>query len=242
MNQYKKLISWVFILVLWQCIALMIHNDILVPTIQETVLACFNLLKTSSFYSGICITAYRILKGFFISFSLALFLTSIVILKRSFLDWLEPIRILTKSIPNITYIIIAILWCGAEGAVSVILSMILFPIILNALLDEVEKNKALLDIQKMYKDTPMFTLKLYYESVLLLPMIQITKTSLAMGFKVGVMAEILSSVRNGMGRGMQYAKLNLDTATIFAYTICIFILIKFIDICLDTLQKHFESM
>ena len=47
----------------------------------------------------------------------------------------------------------------------------------------------------------------------------------SLGFKVGVMAEILSQVRGGIGRNMQIAKLNVDLASLLAWTIWFLIVV-----------------
>lgn len=233
MQRIKKTLPWVILLCLWQVLAIKVDNEILIPSIGDTLFACISLLKSHTFSTGFLTTTLRVLKGFSISFLMACALTSLNILKPSWMFVFEPLRLITKSIPNITYMIMAILWCGAEGSVTVILAMILFPMLWNGFTDTLKENSDLQQVMQMYKDTPWFTLKMYWSSILKLPVLSLSNTSLSFGFKVGVMAEILSSVRTGLGRGMQFARINLDTPAIFAYTICILCIVKIIDCCIQ---------
>ena len=50
------------------------------------------------------------------------------------------------------------------------------------------------------------------------------KTAVSMGFKVGVMAEILGSVQNGIGRQINYCRLDLNTAGIIGWTVVLIVL------------------
>jgi NitT/TauT family transport system permease protein len=64
------------------------------------------------------------------------------------------------------------------------------------------------------------------------------KTAAGLGLKVGIMAEILGQVRSGIGRSMNYARLNLDTAGIVAWTIVIILLSVGIDLLFSWLQAQ----
>ena len=119
--------------------------------------------------------------------------------------------------------------------------MILFPVLLNSLSSTLLEHTALNDVCRLYRETAWTKLSMYSTSVLRLPILEASKTALAMGFKVGVMAEILSSVRSGMGRGMQYAKLNLDTPTLFAYTVCIILISYLIQGCIQIYMHHISK-
>ena len=73
----------------------------------------------------------------------------------------------------------------------------------------------------------------------LLPeMLSTGKTAAGLGLKVGIMAEILGQVRSGIGRSMNYARLNLDTAGIVAWTIVIILLSVLIDGIFSWLQTQ----
>ena len=63
------------------------------------------------------------------------------------------------------------------------------------------------------------------------------KTGVGMGFKVCVMAEILSQVRIGIGREMNYGRLNLDISSVFAWTILLILISTLLQKLLDIVQK-----
>ena len=64
-------------------------------------------------------------------------------------------------------------------------------------------------------------------------MLRTGKTALSMGFKVGVMAEILGSAGAGIGRQLAYSRITLNTAGIFAWTIIMILITQCIDHLFD---------
>ncbi|MDO5122830.1 MAG: hypothetical protein Q4D46_12195, partial [Erysipelotrichaceae bacterium] len=61
------------------------------------------------------------------------------------------------------------------------------------------------------------------------------KTAASMGFKVGVMAEVIGQVRIGIGRQMSYARLYLQTDRLIAWTAVIIIISILLDQLFDLL-------
>jgi NitT/TauT family transport system permease protein len=55
------------------------------------------------------------------------------------------------------------------------------------------------------------------------------KGALSLGFKVGVMAEILGQVQPGLGYLMHIARINFETADVFAYTAIMIIIVVIIE-------------
>ena len=80
----------------------------------------------------------------------------------------------------------------------------------------------------MYPQSNFYKLKNVYlplgRSALLSSFLSIV----ALGFKVGVMAEILSQVSLGIGKKMQYAKLNVDLASVLAWTIWLLLIVNIV--------------
>jgi len=58
-----------------------------------------------------------------------------------------------------------------------------------------------------------------------------------MGFKVCVMAEILSQVKTGIGRQMNIGRLNLEIASVFGWTLWLLMLSAFLQFLVHIVQK-----
>ncbi|MFV0551100.1 MAG: ABC transporter permease [Anaerorhabdus sp.] len=230
------------IIVIWQFLSMTVNNDILIPFPIEVLKDFIDLFTKNVFYSSIIATIYRVLLGFLISFVIALILAIIANRYKLFKNCFEPIQILAKSIPNISYIIIVLVWLGSEKSVSVICFLILFPIFYNNFLFAMdEEPQELKDVEKIYPESFLELTRVKTIPLLLPTILSTSKMAFGLGFKVSVMAEILGQVQVGIGRQLYIARQNLDTTSLFAWTIVIILLCFIIDWVFDQFinrKKH----
>ena len=234
----KRILCIIAILLVWQIIAIQVNNNILIPSPIETISALFSLLIKPATWSSIGITLVRVIRGLCISLFLSLVLLFLYEADQRTEKIFTPIVTLISSIPNISYMILAIIWLGSEGSVSVVTMMVLFPVtfqgLFSAILDE---DKSLKDVQVLYKESFICRVRFHLLPMLSFTILRTMKTALQLGFKVGIMAEIVASVRAGIGRSMHFANLNLNTAEVLAWTLIIILLSMCITALLDTLLK-----
>ncbi len=224
------LITTIFLIIIWFLLYFIIQRPFIIPSPLETLKYLGELIVSLDFYKAVLMTLTRILCGFILSLIIALILSIISFEVPIFANLFTPINILTKTIPNISYMIIALIWFGSEGSVTTVVFMILFPIFYNSFYDTLKnENSVLLDVEKIYKES--FFYKIRYRTLPeLLPNILSTgKTAISLAFKVGVMAEILGSVNLGIGRQISFCKTQLNMSGIFAWTFIIIMMCVLFD-------------
>lgn len=225
MRKHRSILTWILLLAIWAAAAVSTDNEILIPYPSATFQKICELLVSKTFYLSLAATVLRVLKGFLLSFACAFVFAVLSDTNKLFRDLLSPVQTLTKTIPNISYMIIAILWLGAEGAVSAVSFMVIFPIFLNGFLNELDSEpQNLKDVEMLYPETFFCQIRYKLIGMLKMTILQECRTAVSMGFKIGIMAEILGSVRSGIGRQMAFARSNLDMTSIFAWTIIVVIL------------------
>lgn len=202
---------------------------------------------TPSFYRSVLLTILRCLKGYLLSLGLAYLMAMLSYRSKLLQALFRPLIIVTEAIPNISYIILALIWLGAEGAVSLVVFMILFPIFYSGFYNGFEQiDSSVKEVTQLYPETWWNEFRYYYFPYSKSVFLTTGKTAMNMALKVGVMAEILGQVRNGIGKSMYLAKINLDTTGIFAYTIVIIVfsllLSKLFDIAYRALLKKEERI
>lgn len=228
----QKIACIVAILLLWQIVAMRINNNILTPSPLETISSLFQLLTEKGTYVSIGITLVRVIRGLLISLVLSMLLLLIYEADHRTEKFFAPVVTLISSIPNISYMILAIIWLGSEGSVSVVTMMVLFPVTFHGLFSIVlDEEESLKDVQVLYKESFIFRVRYHLMPMLSITILRTMKTALQLGFKVGIMAEIVASVRSGIGRSMHFANLNLNTAEVLAWTLIIIL----ISLCLSAL-------
>ncbi len=239
----KKLIGqrellFVGILLIWQIIAIRVNNNILIPSPFETLFSVFHLLIKPTTWQSVAITLVRVIRGLCLSLLLSLLLLFIYELDHRTSEFFTPVVTLISSIPNISYMILAIIWLGSEGSVSVVTMMVLFPVTFQGLFSTVlDEEGSLKDVQFLYKESFIFRVKYHLLPMLSFTILRTMKTALQLGFKVGIMAEIVASVRTGIGRSMHFANLNLNTAEVLAWTLIIILLSMCITALIDKLLE-----
>ena len=235
----EHVFSVCLLLIFWQIAAVSVSNDILIPYPLETLSRTFSLFQSGAFYLAVGSTLLRVARGFLLSFLTALAISILSERFPVFHRLITPVLVITKTIPNISYIVVALIWLGAEGAVSAVSFMILFPVFANAFTNRLTGTEpALRDAEWIYPETFLYRLKYRILPDLVPEMLATGKTAAGLGLKVGIMAEILGQVRSGIGRSMNYSRLNLDTAGIVAWTIVIILLSVAIDCIFDWLQAQ----
>lgn len=215
----RKILIWSIYFALWQVISMVVNHSIILPSFIDVVIRLFNILGNYSVYVHLFYTLIRVILGVIIAFGLSLSLSILAYDFKTIKYILSPFIIVSKTIPNITYILLVLIWFTRELSVLVVTTLILFPVlymqITTALL---EINPELLELLKLYPET------YYYRLIkVILPLIKISlfeglKGALSLGFKIGVMAEILGQVQPGLGYLMHISRMNFETVDLFAYT------------------------
>lgn len=226
----RKILIWSSYFILWQGIAMLINQAVLLPSFIDVLTRLVDLLSDLSIYIHLFYTLFRVVIGtgiaFILSLSLAILSYDFKIIRYA----LNPLILISKTIPNITYILLVLIWFTRELSVLFVTILILFPVLFTQISTAlITINPELLELLKLYPET------YYYRLIkVILPLIKVSlyegiKGALSLGFKVGVMAEILGQVQPGLGYLMHIARINFETADLFAYTAIMIIIVVIIE-------------
>ena len=111
-------------LVIWQVLSLVVNNDILLSGPVETFKALITLGSESSFYLSVGMTVAKILLGFIIGMALGVILAILSYRIGIIREFFSPFVSVIKSIPIVSFIIIALIWAG-NSFVTIIVSALL---------------------------------------------------------------------------------------------------------------------
>lgn len=236
------LVTCFILLILWQFLAITVNNDIIIPMPLAVITCFFSLFTTSKFYIAIFYTLKHVFSGFMVSLISSLIIAIIGYEYKTIKDLFEPVNIIAKTIPNISYIIICLIWFGSTKSVTIICFLILFPMFYSNFvftLDNMDKD--IKDVEILYHEKFRYKVFKHLLPYLTNNILATSKTCLSLGFKVGVMAEILGQVRYGIGKQLYVAKINLDMTQVFAWTIVIILICCLINILFDLLIHFYNK-
>lgn len=208
----------------WQLASLIIHNAIIFVGPADVVSSFVRLLPQADFWMSIVHSFVKISAGFLSAFAAGILLGSLAYRFRLVQEILEPPVLLMKSIPVASFVILALIWMGS-GSLSVFISfMVVFPVIyINTIAGLQSTDKKLLEMAQVFAVPLPRRISFIYLPALMPYLISSCKVALGMSWKSGIAAEVIGIPTGSIGEKLYMAKIYLDTADLFAWTIVIIV-------------------
>jgi len=224
--------SCLLIGVFWQLLSLF-YPSILIPSPYETGEALLDLITSGNLVTQFITSGVRILVGFSIGCVVASVCGLIAGRYESIFEMFRPIVSFLLGIPPIILVVIAMVWFGTNTMIPVmVVAILVFPtFFLNIANGYRQVDVQLLEMAKIYKKSKRNRLQKIVLPSLMIPFF--TAFSLAAGgaVRITIMAELLGT-NNGIGAALSLARINIDTAKVFAWTLVSILTITAIDICI----------
>ncbi|WP_175420240.1 ATP-binding cassette domain-containing protein [Marinitoga sp. 1154] len=219
MKKYT-IIGIILIIIIWQIIAILTNNPLLIPFPYNVFMEMLKLFKDYTFYSDLLNTFLKIITGFFISLLIGIPIGLISGLSKNFFNIFRPSLMLIQSSPVVSYIAIAMLWFGIGFYTPVFVAfMVIFPVIVLNISEGIKStDKKLIEMAMVFNiSKKKILLKIYFPS--LIPFLKSTLNMISGSmWKSVVIGEFLAGDK-GLGVSLAFSKIALNTDRVFAYTI-----------------------
>jgi len=216
----KYTIIGVIVLILfWKLLSLR-YKAIILPSPELTFMTIKNMIFSGEFWVDISYSFFRVGSGYLISLLVGSSIGIAMGLNEKINKLVKPLISTLQTIPNISWILLAIIWFGLNSKIVIFTIFIsILPIfVINT--EEGVKNTdhKLLEMAHIYDLSFWNTLsKIYFPSVK--PYLNSAAViTIERAWKIGAMAELLS-LDSGIGAGLYWARNNLETEYIFAWTL-----------------------
>lgn len=229
MKRTKKFLRSAAILLLWlliwQLAALLINQQILIPTPFATLKALLRLGVTGKFYISVLLSLSRIVCGF--SFGVICGVLGAVLANHfSIFDAVfSPILRIIKAVPVASFIILALVWFYSDTLPIFISFLMVLPMIWSAVQSGLQNiDKKYIELAEVYKLSPLkifFNIKLPF---ILPSFVSTSLTALGFAWKSGIAAEVICRPNNSLGTMLQEAKIYISTPDVFALTAVVAVL------------------
>jgi len=220
----NNLIFFAFCLILWQFGTLFV-NKIVLPSPKTVLFSLREILLESEFYLTLFITLSRCMIGLLFTFLFGILIGLISGYYKLFYKIIYPLVVIIQATPIISWLLLALLWLPAGNVPAFVLIVSSFPIIVISINQGIEStDKKLLEMAKVFGISKKNIIYNIY-----LPSVKShlkSTISLILGnsLKIIVMAEVLSLPAIGVGTQLSWARVNIQTEAIFAYTIIVIFL------------------
>ena len=217
--------AWI---VIWQLLALAIHNTILLAGPIDTIFALLELAKKGTFWGSVWQTTARILLGFILGSAVGIGTAYFANSNAWLEDFIRPFVLALKSIPVASFVILLLIWLGNKNISVMICGMVVFPILYLSTLEGLKSTDVrLLEMARVYRMPGSRRLRYIFLPHLKPFFKSAFKLAIGMSFKSGIAAEVIGQPLGTIGNGLYLSKIYLETADLFAWTIVV-VLISFI--------------
>lgn len=225
-----RLIAVLAALLLWQIVSMAVGLDMLLASPIQVAHRLLTVWHEKSFLSTILFSMKRVFLGFILAFSLG---TVLGVLSGRFkaaeyLLW--PYVVAFKSVPIASFIILCLIWLSSKQLTVFITFLIAFPVIYGNVLEGIKStDHDLKEMCSLFK-VPWRRRFLYVYLPSVKPyLISACSVAAGMAWKAGVAAEIIGVVKGSIGEKLYEAKIYLQSADLFAWTIIIILLSVFME-------------
>jgi len=219
-NRLITFLSILFLIGLWKVGSLLISRELILPSPEQTAVAVGKLFIRDEFLLIVGTTVLRGITGFFIAFVLALVLGLAAGISNAFYAFLRPLLVVIRSVPVISFILLALIWLDVDQVPVFIALLTMFPFICTNVIDGIRNvNSELLVMAKVYRVKKQHIIQGIYLPAISPFIFSGAASAMGFGWRAIIIGEVLSQPKYGIGTFMQNAQTYLLVDRVIAWTI-----------------------
>ncbi|MDL2266099.1 ATP-binding cassette domain-containing protein [Parabacteroides sp. OttesenSCG-928-G07] len=214
------LVSIAFFLLVWQLLALWIDKPMLFPALDGLFVAIGKLLLSIRFYVSLLVTLLRGLAGMLLSLGLVVVFSFLFVRAKWLYELFRPILAFMRSVPVISFILLALIFMHAEGIPLLIGFLVMFPLLTENLMNGLQN----LDPGLNRLSDQFLIGHRNHQLLITYPQLKpflYSGLASAMGFgwRAIIMGEVLAQTTFGIGGEMKKAQSFIDVPELIVWTL-----------------------
>ncbi len=231
------LVFWVAV---WWFIAWRVNQELLVPSPALVAKTLWQLGGTSAFWKACAASLLRIAAGFAGGVAAGALLALLTARFTTAERLLSPLLRTVRATPVASFIILALVWLATDTLPAFIAFLMVVPIVWGNVDKGLRQtDRRLLEMAHLFRMGKRRTFVHVWIPSVMPYFLTACTTALGLAWKSGIAAEVICRPDDSIGRLLQTAKLHLETAEVFAYTIAVVVLSILLERLLLTLAKRF---
>lgn len=212
-------------LCIWQLVAFAVGMDLLLAGPLQTFQALLQLFVSGEVVTTVLWSFLRIACGFVLAYATALLLAYSAWRHTTLEMFLHPALLAIKSTPVVCIVVMLLIWFGAPWVSLCCVLLVVLPATYFAALEGFRAlDSQRLRMLKLYRVDSLHQFGAYIWPALQSYLHASAKMTVGMSWKAGVAAELIGSPAGSIGERIYQAKIVLETADVFAWTIVIVLL------------------
>lgn len=219
LNRVGAACLWV---VIWQLASMVVGSKVLLASPFDTLVRLVELIDDPRFLSVVGFSLVRVVLGFLVAYALAVVLAFVAYRWPTVARLLAPGISALKSVPIACVIVLLLIWVGSRRVSAIAVFLAVFP----AVYFSCGEGLAQVDVRVSELLTvfdvrgPVRLLAHVWPSIVPY-LVGTSKNVCGMAWKAGVAAELIGSPMGSLGERIYQAKILLETADLFAWTIVV---------------------
>jgi NitT/TauT family transport system permease protein len=204
----------------WQAASMLIGMEIILPGPAETLARTGRLLASPGFEADVVATIARGLAGFAFSAVAAVGLGVAAGRSETLFVMLQPAVGLVRATPVMSIILLAMIWFQTDGMPVFVSFLMCFPVLYGNVVEGIRAlDRDLVDMARAFGVRRLRVFGGLYLPAILPFLVAGFSATLGLSWKVVVAAEVLGQPVRAVGSRLQDARVMLDTAGVFAWTV-----------------------
>ena len=208
----QRLGAVLFWLVVWQCAAVAIGQDVFLVSPLRALRTLLELLPHAGFWQRVAFSSGRILLGFGLGVVVSILLAVSAECCPAADILLAPLMQLVKATPVASFIILALVWVRGSSLSVLISFLMVLPVLYGAVRTGIRSADAqLLEMAKVFRLPLGRRLRAVWLPAVLPAFRQGCSVALGICWKSGVAAEVIGLPNGSIGDALYRAKITLST-------------------------------
>ena len=227
-----------FIAILWQVVSVQVGFPAIFPSLSDLFVQLFQVLGSPGFALTVASTVIRTAIGFLLAFVLAFIFSSVSAFSPFCKSFFHPIIVITRSIPVISIVLLALLWFAPDNLPVFIALLTMFPILYQNMLTGFENtDKRWIEMAMIHNKT---FIQRYFGIYLPASRANIfdgMSTALGFGWRAVIIGEVLAQPLHGIGTAMKEAQAFINVSELISWTVLGIVLSYIFEILLRLVKR-----
>ena len=227
-----------FWFMVWEAASLIIGKPLLFPSPIDVFIKLFELSITKMFWQNTLLSLGRVSLGIVIAIILGCITALLCSFSKLLYETLYPLVTVIKSTPVASFIILVWIFIGNNTTPIVISALMVFPIVFANVYGGIKSvDKNMLEVCKIYNIPRKKMIASLYIPSVLPHFTSALLSSIGLGWKAGIAAEVLCTPMRSIGKAIFDSKTYIEYVDLFAWTLTVVILSLALEFALTKLIK-----